>query len=267
MKRRRPKKLRSPLKTHGGKHYLEGRIIPLLPEHEVYVEPCAGGLNVLINKSRSPTEIAGDIDRGLINFYCMLVDQPARLIDRARALEYTRETFEWACQDPEPGDKLDAALRYLVRRRFSRGGFGETFAWSDRLRGGLPGDLNSWRTILLKLPTIAERLLGVQFYRADAVHLIRRFDGPDRLFYIDPPYPHDVRTATKTYEYEMTDEQHVRLLETIVRAQGKVAISSYPNALYDEALKGWDRHEIEMPNHSGQGKAKQRRVEVLWVKR
>jgi hypothetical protein len=45
-----------------------------------------------------------------------------------------------------------------------------------------------------------------------------------------------------------------------------VAISGYGNPLYDRALARWDRHEFDMPNHSGQGTTKERRREVLWVK-
>jgi hypothetical protein len=33
-----------------------------------------------------------------------------------------------------------------------------------------------------------------------------------------------------------------------------------------ERLSGWACHRFDMPNHSGQGKAKQRRVECLWIK-
>ena len=41
------KKLRSPLKWHGGKSYLARRIIALMPPHKTYVEGFAGGLSIL----------------------------------------------------------------------------------------------------------------------------------------------------------------------------------------------------------------------------
>jgi DNA adenine methylase len=44
-----------------------------------------------------------------------------------------------------------------------------------------------------------------------------------------------------------------------------IVLSGYRSALYDRALSGWERHETELPNHSGQGRSKQRRVEVLWL--
>jgi DNA adenine methylase len=161
---------------------------------------------------------------------------------------------------------MQAAVRFLVRHRFSRGGLGRTFAWSERQRGGRPGDLNAWETIKGQLPRIASRLQGVRWRCQEATEVIREWDGPDTLFYLDPPYPHSTRNVCDAYGHEMTLADHVALVETITRVRGKVAISGYRNLTYDRALSGWDRYEFDMPNHSGQGETKERRVEVLWIK-
>jgi DNA adenine methylase len=258
--------VRPPFKYHGGKSYLAPKLIPLLPRHRVYVEPFAGGLNVLLNKPRASVEVAGDLDADLIRFYRVLCGRPGELLGRVRTLEYRADTFEWARCADDVADSLDAAIRFLVRQRFSRGSLGRSFAWSERQRGGRPGDLNAWETIKGQLPRIAGRLRGVLLRCRRAIDVIREFDGPDTLFYLDPPYPHDTRTVTAAYGHEMTLADHVALVATITRLRGKVAISSYPNPMYDRALSGWDRHEFDMPNHSGQGCTKKRRVEVLWIK-
>jgi hypothetical protein len=52
----------------------------------------------------------------------------------------------------------DIAATSIVANRMSRGGLGESFAWSDRKRGGQPGDLNAWMTILASIPAIHARL-------------------------------------------------------------------------------------------------------------
>jgi DNA adenine methylase len=160
---------------------------------------------------------------------------------------------------------VTAAARFIVRHRFSRGGLGKTFAWSDRLRGGQPGDLNAWETILDELPRIAARLEGVEIHHAAALELIRRHDGAATLFYLDPPYLPESRTARKTYAHEMSSQDHSSLLDTIARARGMIVLSGYRSALYDRALKSWESHEIELPNNAGQGRTKQRRTEVLWL--
>jgi DNA adenine methylase len=110
------------------------------------------------------------------------------------------------------------------------------------------------------------RLAGVDLHCRDALELIEEYDGPDTLFYLDPPYHHATRTVRDACHHEMGDEDHGRLLEAVASCRGLVAISGYANPLYDEALRGWERVEFEMPNHSGQGRSKQRRVEVLWLR-
>src|SRR5262245_11767302 len=126
-------KLRSAVKWHGGKNYLARRIIALLLPHARYVEPFAGGLSVLLNKPRARGEIAGDLDAGLVGFYRVLEGRTAELMARLDSLEYLAETFDWACQDAGQDAPLESAVRFIVRHRFSRGGLGKTFAWSERL--------------------------------------------------------------------------------------------------------------------------------------
>jgi DNA adenine methylase len=259
------RKLRPLIKCHGGKAYLARRIIAHFPDHEMYVEPFAGGLSVLLNKPRAPLEIAGDLDDGLIGLYGVVQLHTAELLERLEALEYSPATFAAAAVGA-PTDTVDAAVRFLVRNRMSRGGLGQSFAWSDRLRGGRPGDLNAWETMRAELPAIAQRLRGVEIRRAPALELIRQHDGPETVVYADPPYLPSTRTARTAYRHEMAAGDHAELLEALGQCRGTVVLSGYPSPLYDRRLAGWERVEFDLPNHSGQGETKQRRTEVLWIK-
>jgi DNA adenine methylase len=260
-----PRKLRPIVKTHGGKAYLARRIIGHLPEHKVYVEPFAGGLSVLLNKPRAEVEVVADLNADLITLYLALRDRPGELIARLKPLTYSQETFDRAVVG-EPADDLDRAVLFLVTNRMSRGGLGKTFAWSERLRGGQPGDKNGWETILAQLPAVAERLAGVEIRRARALDVIREHDGPDTLHCCDPPYMPTTRTARRIYGHEMSVDDHADLLDVLVECRGTIVLCGYANPLYDTRLVDWQRVEFSMPNHSGQGKQKQRRIEVLWVK-
>lgn len=273
-------KMRPPVKWHGGKTYLARRIIALFPEHDTYVEPFIGGGSILLNKPPVGREVAGDLNAGLIQFWSDLqIDKKevipypwnpdcfGFLIDMLERLHYREATFLSAKEGYYAGARptFGPSVDFLVRNRFSRGGLGKDFAWSDRLRGGQPGDVNAWKTILEELPAIAERIRRVEFNCCDAVQLIRSNDGPATLHYCDPPYLHETRTHTTAYEHEMTRGDHERLLSALLSCRGKVFLSGYRNALYDEALKKWVRHDFEIANHSGQGKTKQRRIECLWT--
>ena len=68
--------------------------------------------------------------------------------------------------------------------------------------------------------------------------------------YCDPPYPISSRKGQRElYRHELTDEQHLRLLQILKKinrlsnANGMIPIdiliSTYPNKLYENELEGW----------------------------
>ena len=63
------------------------------------------------------------------------------------------------------------------------------------------------------------------------------------------------------YRCELSQVQHVALLERLLSVQGMVMVAGYPSELYDDMLTGWRR--IERP-HRAQG-SKRVRTEVLWL--
>ena len=93
--------------------------------------------------------------------------------------------------------------------------------------------------------------------------LVPRYDAPDTLFYCDPPYEHSTRADTKAYTFEMTREDHERLLDALLGVTGAVALSGYANALYDGKLASWDRQAKEVRCH-GSSRPNDRRKEVVW---
>lgn len=93
----------------------------------------------------------------------------------------------------------------------------------------------------------------------------RIFNNRTNLFiYLDPPYPLKSRKSeTNKYKYELTDEQHLQLLDFVKNVgKTKIAISTYPNELYSESLDGcpnFHLHEINAPTRRGHV------VEHLWT--
>jgi DNA adenine methylase len=259
---------RAPIKRHGGKAYLARSIAGLIPPHETYVEPFAGSAAVLFAKPPAARETIVDMDAGVVALMAALRDTPDALAARLARLDYAEAAFTaWRDADPATLPQLDLAVKTYVVANMSRGGLGKSFAWSERTRGGRPGDLNAWMTKLDMLPEMARRLAGVEVVNGDALAVLPRFlSDPASVIYADPPYVHSTRTARAAYGHEMTDAAHARLLDMLDSAAGPVLLSGYACPLYDRRLSRWRRHEAPMPNHSGQGKSKQRRVEVLWVK-
>ena len=96
-----------------------------------------------------------------------------------------------------------------------------SFAWSDRLRGGQPGDLNAWDNSIASIPLVSDRLQGVEItnkHFRDVLRLLHTHTTRRACIYADPPYVHRTRTLANAYKVEMTDAEH---LETTGDAYGE----------------------------------------------
>lgn len=254
---------------YGGKFSHLDWLLPLLPETTHYCEPFGGSAAVLLNREPSPIETYNDIDGEVVNFFKVLRSEKDALIEAIGLTPFSREEFEQAINAPLAGlSDLERARRFYIRARQVRTGLAQTASsgrWAHcRLtsRAGMAGAVSRWLGAVEALPEIAQRLLRVQIENDNAISVIRRYDSLETLFYCDPPYPHDSRGDTKAYKYEMSNEAHYRLAETLRVVQGKVALSSYHSPLMDELYGDWTC--IEAPARTIHS-IKQERIEVLWI--
>lgn len=253
--------IRPLLKYHGGKFYLKDWIISHFPkdyEKMIYVEPFIGGGSVLLNKKPSTKEFAFDLDEDLINLFVVVQTNHKYLQGMLGMVNYSEKTFKDMI-------KLKThPIRTYIINRMSRGGLGKSFAWSNRNRGGQPGDVNAWQTSILNLENIAKRIKCVDFNTWDFRTVLNYFNQPNVFLYLDPPYLPLTRTAKKCYKHEMTEQDHRDMLNIIADHKAKILLSGYWSSMYKAHLYGWNYDKKEIVNHSGQGKTKQNRVEVLW---
>ncbi len=72
------------------------------------------------------------------------------------------------------------------------------------------------------------------------------------FIYLDPPYPMAARNNGKAYyNHEMTDDDHVQLLSTIVDLDANIMISTRQNDLYNKHLKSWNKKEFLVASRTG----------------
>ncbi|MCZ4340590.1 DNA adenine methylase [Sphingomonadaceae bacterium G21617-S1] len=266
-----PAVTRPALRWLGGKFRLADKIIAHFPPHKQYVEAYGGVGSVLQLKPRVYNETYNDLDGDLINLFTVL--RSDRAVDLIRQIElspYSRAEYLAALEPAE--EPIERARRMLVRSHMAHGTGG---ARIDRPTGfrtdGISGTTNvagEWASFPLALRAVAERMRGVTIECRPALELISRFDDPKVMIYLDPPYPPETRSTKSrkpgeryhTYAYEMGEQDHCDLLATIGKSQAMVAISSYPNPLYDEELRSWRRIEFSARAHRNSP-----RTEVLWI--
>lgn len=268
-------KIPSPLKWHGGKHYLASRIVALMPPHLHYVEPYFGGGSVLLAKNpEGISEVVNDKYGDLINFWLVL--QGPKLFPefcrQAQAIPFCETHWQAAeaymrIHPVEFSDYTERALRFFVLCRMSLAGRMNAFAplSKTRTRRGMNEQASAWLQAVEGLPAVHARLKRVAILNHDALDVIRQQDGRDTLFYCDPPYLHETRAAKLVYDLEMTNEQHGAMLRTLLGCRGKVLLSGYRSKMYDDLLSSWNRRDFDLPNNSAGGASKRRMTECLWT--
>lgn len=78
------------------------------------------------------------------------------------------------------------------------------------------------------------------------LHLLKGTDKKIFIF-IDPPYLHSTRpNSTKLYKHEMSDDDHIRLLSSVLQLKCNIMIIHPKCELYDKKLKNWRKVEIKI---------------------
>lgn len=254
-----------PFGWYGGKFSHLSWLLPLLPEADHFCDVFGGSGVVLLNRAPSPIETYNDLDGNLCNFFRQLRDNRDALIEKLLLTPYSREEFVSCLAGTD--DELESARRFFVRARMVRTGLAQAASegrWATVATGsrrGMSGVVSRYLGGVEGLYDVATRFLSVQIENRPALKVMEMYDRPGTLFYVDPPYVHSTRGDKAVYSSEMSDDDHVALLEKCCEMKGKVAISGYRSALYDERLSDWKRIDVEKTNHS----TKDVRVECLWV--
>ena len=257
-----------PIKSYGGKHYLTKLLLQLIPPHEVYCEPFAGGAALFWAKEPSPVEVLNDIDFRIVAFYRCLrnenlwrkLQEMCELTPYSRAEFYSvREKLKKYLGDPRKVDEfsddelLELAWAFYVFNRQSFSAAIANPAWSfPKKSKGVT--LRAFRSTIAEFEHFHLRLRNVVIECDDAINVIKRYDTPQTLFFVDPPYLPETLNTPKNYLFQMTEEQHRNLLETLRKVQGKVLLTHPKCPLYKEMLSDWQVIEVAYRNTSAIGK-------------
>lgn len=254
---------------YGGKFSHLDFLLPLLPTAFThFCEPFGGSAAVLINRPPAPVETYNDLDSEVVNFFCCLRDSGDELIKLIGLTPFSREELLKACCPGPDLSAIERARRFFVRARQTRTGLAQTSSegrWAHCVltsRACMAGAVSRWLGSVEGLPQIVQRLQRVQIENAPAIEVIRRYDSLSTLFYCDPPYPHEARSDSKAYGYEMADCEHEELAESLHSVQGAVAVSGYRCALMDRLYRDWIRVDA---NTRLCNSSKGERTESLWV--
>lgn len=173
----------------GGKRRLAKTIIERIAvvPHTGYVEPFIGMGGVFLRRPfRAKAEVINDISRDVSGLFRILQRHYQAFMDMLRWQLTSRAEFErLSAANPDTLTDLERAARFLYLQRLAFGG-----KLTGRVFPAQPA--NPGRFDLTKLAPMLEevhdRLSGVTIERMHYADLIPRYDRPETLFYLDPPY-------------------------------------------------------------------------------
>lgn len=172
----------------GGKRQLAEHVIGLIERipHRLYAEPFVGQGGVFLRRPfRAPGEVVNDINRDVVTLFRVLQRHYLPFLEHMRWSLTSRAEFErLLATPPETLTDLERSARFLYLQRTAFGGRvrGRTFGVSD---GPARFDVTKLGPIL---DAVHERLAGVTIECLPWAEFLERYDRPDALFYLDPPY-------------------------------------------------------------------------------
>jgi len=207
-----------PLSYIGGKNRIAQKIVDLFPQHTTYVEPFAGGAQVFFRKEPSRCEVLNDLDGDIVNFFriCQLHYQ-----ELLRYLQFIVVSRKWfavlAGQAPQTLTDIQRAARFFYLQKNAYAGLVRHPRYAYSVTG--PRSFNPKRVPEL-IENAHARLARVQIECLPYEEILKRFDRPTTLFYLDPPY-----WGRQLYRFNFTEADFFNLEETLSRLNGKFILS------------------------------------------
>jgi len=254
--------MRSIIKYYGGKHYIAKYLIEIIPKHNLYIEPFFGGGNMFFSKPPSKMEIINDLSDNIFSLYKVIADE-----NKYKQLQHRLELTPYHAKFRDDykqklNEKLtieDRAFYYLYVNRTSFNGVGG-FSCTKLIRNNMIRSVSDYLSLIPHLEEIHNRLRNAVVENKDALELIQKYDDNDVFFYLDPPYVQSTRRSNQKYMIEMSDEDHERMINLILKSKAKIMLSGYDNEIYNNLVEnGWNRLELKSPNSCSDA------TEYVWI--
>ena len=247
--------MRGPLPYIGGKNRIAKQIVEVFPKHTTYVEAFAGGAQVFFRKEPSKVEVLNDLDGEMMNFFRVCQQHYEELLRYLRFMLVSRRWHDLLeATHPAMLTDIQRAARHLYLLKNSYAGLIRNLNYKCNVVQ--PPGFNPE-----SLPKIIEethkRLARVQLECQPYEKVLKRFDRPETLFYLDPPY-----YKIKLYRYNLEHEDFVRMGEILHGLRGKFVLSLNDVPEVRALFKGFSIKTVEFA-YSAQKKPGRKFKEVL----
>ena len=228
-----------PLAYIGGKNRLANQIIALLPEHTTYVEAFAGGAQVFFHKAPSKVEVLNDLDFEIVNFFRVCQHHYQELV---RYLNYCLISRKWfdllAAEQPASLTDIQRAGRFFYLQKNS---FGGLILKQHYHYGVIQRPNYNAKRIPEIIQAAHDRLQAVQVESLPYEQILKRYDRPTTLFYLDPPY-----WQRKLYKFNFSDDDFRLLEQRLHGIRGRFLLSLDDHPSVRKIFGHWHMERVEL---------------------
>lgn len=237
----------------GGKRKLAKHILPLLGDHTCYVEPFAGAGGIYFSKEPSKVEVLNDINGDITNLYRVVQHHMEELRAQFRWTLCSRDNWNWLkAMNPDSLTDIQRAARFIYMQKMAFGAKVESQTLGVSPTAPPRFNIN---TLARDLQSAHDRMSRTLIERMDWQDVIKRYDRPGTVFYIDPPY-----WQTSGYGVPFEWDEYISLRALADSIQGRMIISINDHPAIRDLFDGLNVIEIPYKytvggNGTGKGKS------------
>jgi DNA adenine methylase len=223
--------MKSPILRVGGKSRLKKRIVQLFPkdyESMTYVEPFIGGGAVFFEKNPSTVEIVNDLDKHVYTIFKGLKKYGKSIGEINTSI--SKDTYTTIQNTHHKSLKKNTVRNILLSRN----------AFMGKTRANCYFNPNK-STVIMDFTPYEDRLKDTIVLNTDALKVIKKYDSPTTLFYLDPPYE---GTTTDLYKHPVFD--YDALAKLLKRIKGKFILSINDSDKIRELFTDFNIQEVQV---------------------
>lgn len=225
----------------GGKKNLAKRLCALIETipHRGYIETCVGMGGVFLRREKpAPVEVINDLSGDVANLFRVVRRHYEPFVDAMMFLPASREEFARQMRlDPSALTDIDRAVRFLYLQRLAFGGRVASRNFGVDAGQGSRFNLGKLRA---NLRLLSQRLEAVTIEQLRWQDVVRRYDRPDALFYLDPPYD-----ETEGYGTDFGRADYLEMAEQLGAIRGQFLLSINATPFIRETFAAFDVQEVE----------------------
>lgn len=215
----------------------------------------------MFGKPPSQVEVLNDIDQELITFFRVVREKPEELIASFEWNLVSRAEFDRLARlDPSQLTDVQRAHRFYYLVMAGWGGELKYPRFQTSISDGGHGNrlIGALQTLHERLKPVHNRLKTVIIENLPWQVCLERYDRPNTVMYVDPPYPDN----GVNYLHNMRSwDEHRELAERLKRTTSKWILSSYDEPEIRELYSGY--YVIPVQSVSGMKSSKNGKERVI----